>query len=73
MFRASLCPSSGEQDCALPHMVFCTGCDECGCVELGRELCALSQSSQPVQNTICGSAQSCSPNDGHNGARNMLR
>ena len=24
MFRASLCPSSGEQECALPHMVFCT-------------------------------------------------
>ena len=22
-------------------MVFCTGCDGCGCVELGRELCAL--------------------------------
>ena len=23
MFRASLCPSSGEQDRVLPHMVFC--------------------------------------------------
>ena len=45
MFRASLCPSSGEQECALPHMVFCTGSDGCGCVELGRKLasqeCAL--------------------------------
>jgi len=41
MFRASLCPSSEEQECAQPHMVFCTGCDGCGCVELGRELCAL--------------------------------
>ena len=40
MFRASLCPSSGEQKCALPHMVFCTGCDDSGCVELGRKLCA---------------------------------
>ena len=40
-FRASLCPSSGEQDRALPHMVFCTGCTACGCVELGRKLCAL--------------------------------
>ena len=39
MFRASLCPSSGEQECALPHMVFCTGCDGCGCLELGRALC----------------------------------
>ena len=26
-----------------------------------------------VQNTICGSAHSCSPDDGHNDARDMLR
>ena len=36
MFRASLCPSSGEQECALPHTVFCIGSVVCGCVELGR-------------------------------------
>ena len=41
MFRASLCPSSGEQECAPPYMVFCTGSVGCGCVELGRELCTL--------------------------------
>jgi len=34
MFRASLCPSSGEQDWVLPHMVFCTGCAGCDCVDL---------------------------------------
>ena len=56
MFLASLCPSSGEQDRVLPHMVVCIGCAGCGCVELGRKLCAL-----------------CSPDDGHNDARNMLR
>jgi len=39
MFRASLCQSSGEQDRVLLHMVFCTGCAGCGCVELGRKLC----------------------------------
>jgi len=44
MFCASLCPSSGEQDCVLPHMVFCTGCAGCGCMQLGRELCALYES-----------------------------
>ena len=43
MFRASLCPSSGEQDRVLLHMVFCTGCAGCGCVELGRKLCALCE------------------------------
>ena len=31
MFRATLCPSSGQQDRVLLHMVFCTGC--VGCVE----------------------------------------
>jgi hypothetical protein len=41
MFRASLCPSSGEEECALPHMVLCTGSDGCGCVELGCKLYAL--------------------------------
>ena len=35
VFQAPLCPSSGEQDCVLPLMVFCTGCAGCGCVELG--------------------------------------
>jgi len=35
MFRASLCPSSGEQDRVLLHMVFYTGCAGCGCLELG--------------------------------------
>ena len=44
MFRASLYPSSGEQECALTHMVFCTVSDGCGCVELGRKLCALWRS-----------------------------
>ena len=36
MFRTSLCPSSGEQKCAQPHMVFYTGCDGCGCVHTAR-------------------------------------
>jgi len=81
MFRASLCPSSGEQDHVFPHMVFYTGRADCGCVELGRKLCAQCegysstqpQPAQPVQNTICSNTRSCSPDDGHNDARNMLR
>jgi len=47
MFRASLCPSSGEQDRVLLHMVFCTGCAGCGCVELGRKLCAVHTAYDP--------------------------
>jgi len=43
MFRASLCPSSSEQDRVFLHMVFCTGCAGCDCVELGRKLCALCE------------------------------
>jgi len=67
MFRAPLCPSSGEQDCVLPRMVFCTGC-----VGL-RPSSTRPQPAQPVQNTIRGNTQSCSPEDGHDDARNMLR
>jgi len=81
MFRASLCPSSGEQGRVLLHMVFCTGCAGCGCVELSPKLCAHSlgpnytqpQPAQPVQNTICSNTRPCSPDDGHNDARNMLK
>ena len=81
MFRASLCPSSGEQGPLLLHMAFCIGCAACGSVELGRKLCAhslrpsstLPQPAQQVQNTICSNTGSCSPDDGHNDARNMLR
>jgi len=43
MFRASLCPSSEAQDSVLLHLVFCTGFAGCGCVELGRKLCALCE------------------------------
>ena len=56
MFRASLCPSSGEQDRVLLHMVFCTGCAGCGCVELGRKLFALCEgycSTRTVTFTQC--------------------
>jgi len=67
MFRVSLCPSSGQQDRELLHMVFCTGCAGCGCVELGRKLCALCEGY-----TTCGSTRSCSPDDWHNDARNIL-
>ena len=31
------------------------------------------QSAEPVQNTTCSNTRSCSPDDGHNDARNMLR
>jgi len=40
MFRASLFPSSGEEDSVLLHMLFCTGCARCGRVELGLKVCA---------------------------------
>ena len=43
MFRVPLCTSSGEQDRVLLHVVFCTGCVGCGCVELSCKLCALCE------------------------------
>jgi len=52
MFWVPLCPSSGEQECVLPHMVFCTGCAGCGCVEMCHKLCALFESNfQTVHTT----------------------
>jgi len=72
-FRASLCPSSGEQDRVLLHMVFCNGCASCDCVELCAHSSTQSQLAQPLQNTICSNTRSCSPDDGHNDARNVLR
>jgi CO dehydrogenase/acetyl-CoA synthase beta subunit len=48
MFRASLCPSSGQQDRVLLRMVLCNGCAGCGCVELGRKLCALCEDSRSL-------------------------
>ena len=52
MFRPSLCPSSGEQDRVLLHMVFCSGYASCGCVELGRKLCALCEGYCSTSRTV---------------------
>jgi len=60
MFRAPLCPSSGEQDRVL-------------CAHSLRPSSTQLQPAQPVQNTIRGSTRSCSPDDGHDEARNTLR
>ena len=49
MFRASLRPSSGEQDRVLLHMVFCTDCVGCGCVELDRNLHTVHTAYDPAQ------------------------
>ena len=47
MLRASLCPSSGEQDRVLLLMVYCTGCAGCGCVRsCVVKLCALCEGRQ---------------------------
>jgi hypothetical protein len=76
MFRASLCPSSGEQeqDWLKPHVKM-PGCAGCGCVEPWCRQCTLLESccSTAVQQLSKSAHQSCSPDDGHNVARNMLR
>jgi hypothetical protein len=60
MFRTSLCPSSGEQEQDwLKLHVKMPGCADCDCVE---PWCGQ-----------CPQSCSCSPDDGHNDARNMLR
>ena len=66
-----------RDDCVLPHMVFCTGCaGRGGGVELGRELASqLHTTTASTHNAEhhTRESQSCSPEDGHNDARNMLR
>ena len=70
LFRASLCPSSGEQQCALPHMVFCTGSDGCGCVELGRKLCYYStESNSNLHSAHISRPSSTQPQPSHNQCR----
>ena len=41
MFRTSLLPSSGEQNCVSLPMGFCPGCTCCGSGGSGSEMCAL--------------------------------
>ena len=75
MFRASLCPSAGEQDHVLQHGVLHWLCRLWLAVVVWSSRCSSIQlqPAQPVLNTICGSTRSCFPDDGHNDARNMLR
>jgi len=70
MFRASLCSSSGEQDvcccmwCAALVLLDVVGS---GCGALPTTSNRTSAAHHMQQHT------SCSPEDGHNDARNMLR
>jgi hypothetical protein len=85
MFRASLRPSSGEQNCVSLPMVYCPGYGCCDSGESGSEMCALCsahisppdspgpQQLQPGQKTLGSDTQFCSPDDGRKDARNMLR
>ena len=84
MFRASLCPSSGEKRLcttaySVLHWLYWVWLCEAGPSSTQPHPAQAEPSStqpqpaQPVQNTICGSTQSCSPDNGHNDARNMLR
>jgi hypothetical protein len=61
MFRASLCPSSGEQqqDCLKPHVVM-SGCADCGRVEPGRRQCAMC-GSRIATSTQCTRPQPAQP------------
>jgi hypothetical protein len=77
MFRASLCPSSGEQEQDwLKLHVKRPGRAGCGCVEPWCRQCALFESyclTQASSHEVLTSLILVSPDDGHNDARNMLR
>jgi len=96
MFWTSLCPSSGEQDCLMPRVVFAWLCWPrlCGAgtqaahtvwnllfnynnnFHTVRTACVPAphdRGQHNLANTTRGIKQSCSPDDGHNDAQNMLR
>jgi len=70
MFRASLCPSSGEQrPCVTAYGILC--CNKRGKVDV-RLISTFSRLFQCITPYTVTHGL-CSPEDGHNDARNMLR
>ena len=74
VFICSICKFVREFAVALDGFKHCVHCvHTVHSAHSSRPSSTQPQPSQPVQNTICGSAHSCSPDDGHKDARNMLR
>jgi hypothetical protein len=71
MFWALLCPSSGGQDCLIQDVVMQSS-NSFNTVHIAY-VPAPHDHSQHNQASPRGIKQSCSPDDGHNNARNMLR
>jgi len=67
MFRASLCPSSGEQD-----VRYCTCCAALLLLDVvGSATNHIQQNQRSTPHAVTHGL--CSPEDGHNDALNMLR
>jgi len=73
MFRASLCPSSGEKDHVLLHMELFAGSVGCGWLRYCGAYRNQPQPTLPAKYPICNNTRSFSPDDGHKDARNMSR
>jgi len=72
MFRASLCPSSGEQRlCVTACGVLCWFCWMWLVAVVGRCVVGCEHCEGYCSNAVIHGL--CSPEDGHNDARNMLR
>jgi len=69
MFRATVCPSSGEITVSMRHLIFVTLCGRLS----GMPSAGCMPDSQPprVTNTKCRIDTVISPEDGHTVARNM--
>ena len=68
MFRASLCPSSGEQD-----LCYCTWCAVLILLDVVGSGCGALRCGVRALSRLLFEHTFCSPEDGHNDARNMLR
>jgi len=80
MFRASLCPSPGEQRPCITACGVCAGSTGCGWLQLWGVAynatphnCNQPHPVLPAQTPYAVIHGLCSPGDGHNDARNMLR
>jgi hypothetical protein len=71
MFRATVCPSSGEITVSMRHLVFVTLCGWLSGMQGGIPPCIPDSHPHRVTNTKCRIDTVISPDDGHIVARNM--
>jgi hypothetical protein len=71
MFRAAMCPSSGELNVLMRHLLYVTLCREPSGMQVGIPACMPDGHLHRVTYVRCDIDTINSPDDGHMAARNM--